>query len=138
MGVTEADNMVRIDTPTMAAMCAAGAIAGLIMSAPLAMADPDPATPSPQLPALADGVPHLSSPDNLPPDTTATPPGPGEGGLSYLRELLHAVHDQDISGKDAAILLVTQRPMDADATPPPGLAAGPQQPPPPSDAQPPN
>ena len=138
MGVTEADNMVRIDTRTMAAFCAAGAIAGLITSAPLAMAEPDPAVPSPQLPALADGVPHLSSPDNLPPDTTATPPGAGVGGLSYLRELVRAVHDQDISGKDAAILLLTQRPMDADPTPPPVLAAGPQQPPPLSDAQLPN
>jgi hypothetical protein len=130
--------MVRIDTRTRAALCAAGAIAGLIISAPAAMAGPDPATPSPQPPAPADGIPHLSSPDNLPPGTTDTPPGPGEGTLSYLRELLHAVHDQDISRKDAAILLLTQRPMDPDATPPPGLAAGPQQPPPPSNPQLPN
>ncbi len=117
----------------MAALCAAGAIAGLIISAPSAMADPDaPATPSPPPPATADGVPHLSSPDNPPPGTTDTPPGPGEGhSLSYLRELWHAVQDQDLSGKDAAILLLTQRPMDPNATPPPGLAAGPQQPPPP-------
>jgi hypothetical protein len=130
--------MVRIDIRTTAALGAAGAIAGLIISAPVAMADPDaPATPSPPPPAAADGVPHLSSPDNLPPGTTDTPTGDGQR-LSYLRELWHAVQDQDLSGKDAAILLLTQRPMDPNATPPPGLAAGPQQGPPPADPQPPN
>jgi len=118
----------------MAAVCAAGAITGFIMSAPLAMADSDPTPP----PAPADGVPHLSSPDNLPPDTTDAPPGPGQGGIGFLRQLWHAVQDQDISGKDAAIMLLTQRPMNPNATPPPGLAAGPQQPPPPSNPQLPN
>lgn len=117
--------MVRIDTPTMAALCAAGAIAGLFITAPSALAEPD--TPSPP-PAAGGGVPHLSSPDNLPPGTTDAPGGPPEAhGLTYLRELWNAVQTQDISGKDAAILLLTQRPMDPNAAPPPGLAAGPQQ-----------
>src|SRR5271165_1910629 len=118
--------MMRIDT--WAAVCAAGAIAGLIISAPSAMADPDaPATPAPPPPATADGMPHLSSPDNLPPGTTDTPPGPGQGhSLSYLRELWQALQNQDIDRKDAAILLLTQRPMDPNAAAP-GLAPGPQQ-----------
>ncbi|MCW2649829.1 MAG: hypothetical protein QOE41_1699 [Mycobacterium sp.] len=115
----------------MAAFCAAGAIAGLIMTAPSALAEPD--IPSP--PAAADGVPHLSSPENLPPGTADAPAGPPEAhGLSYLRELWHAVQTQDISGKDAAILLLTQRPMDPNAAPPPGVAAGPQQQAPPAPA----
>src|SRR5271165_446685 len=68
---------------------------------------------------------HLSSPDNLPPGTTDTPPGQGHS-LSYLRELWQALQNQDIDRKDAAILLLTQRPMDPNAAAP-GLAPGPQQ-----------
>ncbi|HUO40927.1 MAG TPA: dopamine receptor D4 [Mycobacterium sp.] len=114
---------------TLAALCAVGPIAALVITAPSVRADAgDPPAPAP---ATVDGVPHLSSPDNLPPDTTSTPPGPGSGGLAYLRELWHALQNQDISGKDAAILLFTQRPMDPNAPPPPGLSPGPQE----SDSQ---
>ena len=50
----------------------------------------------------------------------------GQGrGTSYLRDLWHAVQTQDISGKDA-LLLLTQRPLDANAMPTNGLPAGPQ------------
>jgi hypothetical protein len=80
-------------------------------------------TPSP---APAAGVPHLPSPDNLPPGTTEDPTGPPQGhGLSYLRDLWHAVQTQDVSGGDA-LLLLTQRPMDANAMPTNGLPTGPQ------------
>jgi hypothetical protein len=68
----------------------------------------------------------LSSPDNLPPGTSADAPAP-QGRLNYWRELLHAMHTQDVSGSDA-LLLLTQRPLDANAAPPAGMAAGPTGP----------
>ena len=74
-------------------------------------------------------VPHLSSPENLPPGTTNVPLEPDQGrGMSYLRDLWHAVQTQDISGRDA-LLLLTQRPLDPNAMPTNGLPAGPQAPP---------
>ena len=45
--------------------------------------------------------------------------------MSYLRELWHAYQTQEVSGGDA-LLLLTQRPMDATSAPPPGMAVGPQ------------
>ena len=45
--------------------------------------------------------------------------------MSYLRELWHAYQTQEVSGGDA-LLLLTQRPMDATSAPPPGMPAGPQ------------
>jgi hypothetical protein len=121
-----------------------GGIAALLMTTATALAEPEiPAPPPPPAPdagtraAPPDGTPHLASPQNLPPGTSDEPVGPPEGrNLSYLRELWHAVQTQNISGKDA-ILLLTQRPLDPNATPPPGVAAGPQSaapegPPPPT------
>ena len=114
-------------------------------SAPVPAAPgPTPAVPGEAAPVAADaatpaeGIPHLVSPENLPPGTSITPVGPHQSnGGSYLRELWHAVQTQEVSGKDA-LLLLTQRPLNANATPPPGLAANPQQmpaatPPPPGD-----
>ena len=69
-------------------------------------------------------TPHLVSPENLPPDTSMVPQQSTKG--SYLRDLWHAVQTQEVSGKDA-LLLLTQRPMSANATPPPGLSANPAQ-----------
>jgi hypothetical protein len=96
---------------------------------------PPPATALPAAPDAApsadasatppEGIPHLSSPENLPPGTSATPTDPAGPRLSYLRYLWHAVQTQDISGGEA-LLLLSQRPLDAQATPPPGMAAGPQ------------
>jgi len=81
----------------------------------------DPVTPP-------DGVPHLSSPENLPPGTTDTPPDANQPrSLGYLRDLWHAVQTQEVSGRDA-LLLLTQRPMDANAAPPPGMPANPTPP----------
>ncbi len=134
---------------------ALGMFAALMLGAPVAQADPDaPAPPPLPLPAeesvtiqAAAGdpalpapppaeVPHLLSPENLPPGTSDVPLDPPQGrGTSYLRDLWHAVQTQDISGKDA-ILLLTQRPLDANAMPTNGLPAGPQAPLP--DAPPPD
>ncbi len=106
--------------------------------APSALADPAPAEPT-QPPAplvvasgepalVPEGVPHLPSPENPPPGTTSSPVGSRQGhGMSYLRELWHALRTQDVS-MDDALLLLTQRPLNPDATPPPGMPAGPQGP----------
>lgn len=97
--------------------------------APAAPADPapapaaDPAASDPTAPAKS--VPHLSSPENLPPGTTADAPTQSGGRLSYWRQLWQAYHTQEVSGGDA-LLLLTQRPLDANATPPAGMPAGPQ------------
>lgn len=113
-----------------------------LLTAPAALADPaDPAGPID--PAVTTAVPadpgvppapaappapvqHLSSPDNLPPGTSGDAPAP-QSRLNYWRDLLHAMRTQDVSGSDA-LLLLTQRPLDANAAPPPGVAAGPSGP----------
>ncbi|MUL78609.1 hypothetical protein [Mycolicibacterium sp. CBMA 226] len=78
--------------------------------------------------ANAAPVPHLSSPQNLPPYTTTTADGSQDTDqLSYLRDVWQAVQEREISPKEALVLLA-QRPMDANATPPPGMPAGPQAP----------
>ena len=93
------------------------------ISTQAAAGDPALAAPPPA------EVPHLASPDNLPPGTSAVPVGPPESrGTSYLRDLFHAYQTQEISGKDA-LLLLTQRPLDANAMPTNGMPAGPQAPP---------
>ncbi|WP_006243533.1 hypothetical protein [Mycolicibacterium tusciae] len=158
---------IEVKAATVAA-AGLGALVALVSGATMAHADPDvpapppppalvaPAVPNPAPVAAApaapgeavpmaadaaspaDGVPHLVSPENLPPGTSITPVGPQQSnGGSYLRELWHAVQTQEVSGKDA-LLLLTQRPLNANATPPPGLAANPQPmpaaaPPPPGD-----
>ena len=77
------------------------------------------------LPTPPDGMQHLSSPENLPPGTTDAPAP--QGGGSYLRDLWHAYQTQEISGRDA-LLLLSQRPMDPAAAPPPGMPANPTPP----------
>ena len=117
-----------------------------VLAAPAALADPaepgDPAPPTvvatdagapppstdPASAPVAVPVQHLSSPDNPPPGTTTTDIGaPPQGRLGYLRDLLHAMRTQEVSGSDA-LLLLTQRPLDANAAPPPGVPAGPSGP----------
>ena len=72
-------------------------------------------------------VPHLSSLENLPPGTTDTPLDNQGHGMSYLRDIWHAYQTQEVDGK-GALLLLTQRPMNADAVPPPGMPANPTPP----------
>jgi len=89
----------------------------------------DPAAALPPLPAE---VPHLVSPENLPPGTVdELPPTPGQGpNATYLREIWHAIQTQDISGKDA-LLALTQRPLTTPDTPggaSPNLPVGPADP----------
>lgn len=97
------------------------------LSAPHAGADPgspeDPAAQTlveaagPAVPAngpvpaaQTDGASHLPSPQSLPPGTTQTAPEPQS--LGYLRDLWHAVRSEDVSMRDA-LLLLAQHPMDA-------------------------
>ena len=87
-------------------------LAWLVSVAPHTLADPpQPADPVPS-PALnqADGVPHLPSPDHLPPGTTQT--APERSDHSYLRDVWEAVRNHDVSMAQA-LLLIAQRPMDA-------------------------
>ncbi|HEV7423313.1 MAG TPA: hypothetical protein VGO30_26325 [Mycobacterium sp.] len=121
--------------------CTAALFLGLVATASPAGADPvdplPPPAPAPSVQAAAtdaappeaappEGVPHLLSLDNLPPGTSDVPTEPAQGrGVEYLRDLWHAVQTQEVSGSQA-LLLLTQRPMNAEAAPPPGLPAGPQ------------
>ncbi|KKE98724.1 transglycosylase, partial [Mycolicibacterium obuense] len=97
--------------------------------APAPVAAPDPLAPLNAVPVPApaydvanqaisgdlpmpDGMPHLASPTNLPPGTTADPnavadPSPN---VTYLKDIWHAIQTQEISGKDA-LLALTQRPL---------------------------
>lgn len=92
-------------------------------TAPVTPADPGTAAPVPASTQLADGVPHLPSPDNLPPGTTDTPPQ--TRNLGYLREIWHAMQTQDVTMSDA-LLLLAQRPMSSTAAP--GQSATPSGP----------
>lgn len=134
---------------------ALGVIAALAFSAPTALADsvplipePAPAPAEPAIPILGpslgpapdgtvesaaatlptppDGMQHLSSPENLPPGTTDVP-DPDHGTGSYIRDLWHAYQTQEITGRDA-LLLLSQRPMEASAAPPAGMSANPTPP----------
>jgi hypothetical protein len=142
---------VRIDIRQVAlsaAMGGLGAVAAVTLTAP-AQAEPVfPMPPPPPPPPVQDGavqaaagdpaappppesVPHLASPENLPPGTVDDPVTPSRPRLTYLRELWHAMQTQEVSGSDA-LLLLTQRPLVANAAPPPGVPAGPQPPLPPA------
>ena len=91
-------------------------------------ADGTDATPAsagvavPDAVAQADGVQHLSSPDNLPPGTTADQPVSSSPNVSYLKELWHAVQNQEISRSDALVALA-QRPMTTPVTNGPNLGS---------------
>lgn len=59
---------------------------------------------------MPDVVPHLPSPDNLPPDTTREPPE--RRTLGYLRDIWNTVRTEDVTMSDM-LLLIAQRPMNA-------------------------
>ena len=118
-------------------LCAWGLITLSGLTAPNCFADPQEPQPPGQnqvTQAAADpstppnGIPHLTSPQNLPPGTTDTPvDAPGSAGLSYLQSVWHALQNNELNWRDALVLLA-QRPMDPNAAPPPGVAASPQPP----------
>ena len=146
---------MRIDAKPLSVVTGGmGVIAALMLGSPQALADPpapvlpplppaagDVAPPAqpvagdvapPAQPVAADvappaEVPHLLSPENLPPGTTKDPVTSDSRGVDYLRDIWHAVQTQEVSGKDA-LLLLTQRPLNPDATPPPGMDSNPTPP----------
>lgn len=96
-------------------------------------AAPAPAAP---LPAAPEGVPHLPSPEALPPGSTMDPSvmaGGESPNVSYLRDLWHAVQNQELSGKEALLLGISQRNLN---TPIPAQAPGPNVPITPGDPAP--
>ncbi|MCB0942440.1 MAG: hypothetical protein KDB72_19630 [Mycobacterium sp.] len=131
--------MVKISTMGLAAL----GVSAAVMTAPAALADPadaaapaDPGTSVQAAPANAvpvgdvvaappTEVPHLTSPQNLPPGTTDNPDQQSHG-LGYLRDLLHAIRTQDVKPSDA-LLLLAQRPMNSNTTPP-GMSSTPTGP----------
>jgi hypothetical protein len=88
--------------------------------------------PAGALATLPDGVPHLSSPQNLPPGATTDPGAQGADSpnVSYLKDLWAAVQNHEISGKEALIMGLAQRGMN---TPYPDQAPGPNVPVTPAD-----
>jgi hypothetical protein len=55
-------------------------------------------------------MPHLPSPDNLPPGTTQT--APERRTLGYLRDIWNSVRTEDVTMSDM-LFLIAQRPMTA-------------------------
>ncbi|MGH3677868.1 MAG: transglycosylase family protein, partial [Mycobacterium sp.] len=88
------------------------------------------------IPVPPEGVPHLISPENLPPGSTIDPSAmPAESpNVTYLKDLWHAIQTQEITGKDA-LLALTQRPLttpapeNIPAPPAPGAEVPPPLPP---------
>lgn len=91
--------------------------------APAPAAAPADAT----LPTPPEGVSHLASPEALPPNTTLDPSvkSTENPNVSYLKDLWHAVQNQEISGKEALIMGLAQRGMN---TPYPDQNPGPNVP----------
>ena len=97
-------------------------IAMALLTAPSAGAEPiDPAGPSSpaaveappssaSVEAAPAAVPHLPSPENLPPGTTQT--APERRTLGYLRDIWNSVRTEDVTMSDM-LFLIAQRPMTA-------------------------
>ena len=126
------DNRMCTGQPRRRAAAGLGALIALtLLTAPGAGADPiDPAEPSspaaveapsspaavevPSSPAAVEAapaaMPHLPSPDNLPPGTTQT--APERRTLGYLRDIWNSVRTEDVTISDM-LFLIAQRPMTA-------------------------
>jgi hypothetical protein len=138
------------------ACCSAGLFLALVATASPAAADPaDPTVPpvpvntvpAPEAPNVQaagtdaspppppQGVPHLASPDALPPGATMDPSVMGDESpnVSYLKDIWQAVQNHEISGKEALLLGISQRGMN---TPYPDQAPGPNVPTSPGDPRP--
>ena len=130
------DALVATPAPAAVAPDATAQTSGPL-AAPVPVVAPLPGDPAvlPPDPAAAPpaAVPHLASPDALPPGSTMDPSVlAGESpNVGYLKDLWHAVQNQEISGKEALLLGVAQRGMN---TPYPNQAPGPNVPLTPSDA----
>jgi hypothetical protein len=134
------------------ASCSAGLFLAVMATASPAGADPvqptippapvsstDPAPPSAATVQSADtgaatlppnGMPHLASPDALPPGSTMVPQDNDSPNVSYLKDLWQAVQDHEISAKEALVMGLAQRGMN---TPYPDQAPGPNVPITPAD-----
>jgi len=150
------DQVVTIDTID------AVATADLIDPAPPAPADPAVTPAAPTTPvaapaavaasapaaggtvaaaAPADGVPHLPSPDNPPPGTSTDPGQADNPNVSYMKELWHALQNEEIDRNDLLLALAQRSftapiPVDAAAPAPapiPVEAAAPAPPAAPSN-----
>jgi hypothetical protein len=108
------DNRMCTGQPRRRAATGLGALIALtLLTAPGAGADPiDPADPSSPaaIEAAPAGMPHLPSPDNLPPGTTQT--APERRTLGYLRDIWNSVRTEDVTMSDM-LFLIAQRPMTA-------------------------
>jgi hypothetical protein len=108
------DNGMCTGQPRRRAAAGLGALIALtLLTAPGAGADPiDPAEPSSPaaVEAAPAGMPHLPSPDNLPPGTTQT--APERRTLGYLRDIWNSVRTEDVTMSDM-LFLIAQRPMTA-------------------------
>ena len=126
------DNRMCTGQPRRRAAAGLGALIALtLLTAPGAGADPiDPAEPSspaaveapsspaavevPSSPAAVEAapaaMPHLPSPENLPPGTTQT--APERRTLGYLRDIWNSVRTEDVTMSDR-LFLIAQRPMTA-------------------------
>ena len=109
-----------LTTPVAAADPAVPADPAVLVAADPAAA-PEEAVASSAAASVAEGVPHLPSPDNLPPGTTKT--APERRTLGYLRDVWQAVRAEDVTMSDA-LLLLAQRPMSSVA---PGTSPQPGQ-----------
>lgn len=96
-----------------------GTPADPVTQTPTAQVVTNAAAPAPEstvptaTPAPLNGVSHLPSPDSLPPGTTQA--APEQQSLGYLRDLFHAVRDDDVTMKEA-LLLLAQHPMNVPTT----------------------
>jgi hypothetical protein len=76
---------------------------------PAAVVVPAAATPAADGTVVAaaqpEGVPHLPSPDSPPPGTSTDPNQAGNPNVSYIRELWHALQNQEIDRNDLVLAL---------------------------------
>ena len=61
-----------------------------------------------------DGVPHLVTPENLPPGATQAPTRTGSGTRGYLKDIWEAMRSGEVSTAEA-LMLIAQRPMSGTA-----------------------
>ena len=108
------DNRMCTGQPRRRAAAGLGALIALtLLTAPGAGADPidpaEPPTPA-DVEAAPAAMPHLPSPENLPPGTTQT--APERRTLGYLRDIWNSVRTEDVTISDM-LFLIAQRPMTA-------------------------